>query len=375
MEETARKGYSGIGGQAVLEGVMMKNGEKYAVAVRKPDGNLTVEVEHYSGITHGKTDRIPFVRGVVNFIDSLILGMRTLNYSVSFYDAEAEKEVRRDSKRVHADTKRSPAGVAVAILSAIIAAGIFIVLPTYLATFFEKFVRNDSLNAIIEGVIRILILLLYLILISSFKDVRRLYAYHGAEHKCINCIEKGRILSVRNVARSSRFHKRCGTSFILTVALVSVILFIFLRFDTLWLRIVIRVAMMPVIAGISYEILRLAGRYDSIFLSIISAPGMWVQRITTLDPDKHMIQAAIASVEAVFDWRAYLKEAYDYEVTDAMVREEEEEEDHIKINYKEDREEFASINLDTAAILDDDDLEEAPELEMPFEPDEDDWED
>jgi uncharacterized protein YqhQ len=375
MEETARKGYSGIGGQAVLEGVMMKNGEKYAVAVRKPDGNLTVEVEHYSGITRGKTDKIPFVRGVVNFIDSLLLGMRTLNYSVAFYDSETEKGARRDSKRVHNDAKRSPGGVLVAILSVIIAVGIFVILPTYLATFFEKFVRNDSLNAIIEGVIRILILLIYLILISSMKDIRRIYAYHGAEHKCINCIERGRILSVRNVARSSRFHKRCGTSFIVLVAIVSVILFVFLRFDTLWLRMVIRVATIPVIAGISYEILRLAGRYDSVFLSIISAPGLWVQRITTREPDRHMIQTAIASVEAVFDWKAYLKEAYDYEVTDAMVREDEEEEDHIKINYKEDRDEFASINIDAAAMLDDDDLEEAPELDMPFEPDEDDWED
>lgn len=375
MEETAKKGYSGIGGQAVLEGVMMKNGEKYAVAVRKPDGNLTVEVEHYSGLTKGKTDNIPFVRGVVNFLDSVILGMRTMNYAVSFYDSEAEKEARRDSKRVHNDTKKSPGGVIVGILSMIIAVGIFVILPTYIATYFEKFVRNDSLNAIIEGVIRILILLLYLILISSLKDIRRIFAYHGAEHKCINCIERGRILSVRNVARSSRYHKRCGTSFIFIVAMVSVILFIFLRFDALWLRMVVRVAIMPVIAGISYEILRLAGRYDSIFLTIISAPGLWVQHITTREPDKHMIQAAIASVEAVFDWKAYLKEAYDYEVTDAMVREDEEEEDHIKINYKEDREEFSSINLDAAAVLDDDDLEEGPELEMEFEPDEDDWED
>ncbi len=375
MEETAKKGYSGIGGQAVLEGVMMKNGEKYAVAVRKPDGNLTVEVEHYSGLTKGKTDNIPFVRGVVNFLDSVILGMRTMNYAVSFYDSEAEKEARRDSKRVHNDTKNSAGGVIVGILSMIIAVGIFVILPTYIATYFEKFVRNDSLNAIIEGVIRILILLLYLILISSLKDIRRIFAYHGAEHKCINCIERGRILSVRNVARSSRYHKRCGTSFIFIVAMVSVILFIFLRFDALWLRMVVRVAIMPVIAGISYEILRLAGRYDSIFLTIISAPGLWVQHITTREPDKHMIQAAIASVEAVFDWKAYLKEAYDYEVTDAMVREDEEEEDHIKINYKEDREEFSSINLDAVAVLDDDDLEEGPELEMEFEPDEDDWED
>lgn len=371
MADGVKKGFSGIGGQAVLEGVMMKNGEKYAVAVRKPDGNLTVEVEHYSGILHGSgINKIPFVRGIFNFIDSLILGMRALNYSSSFYDNESEKEARRDSKRVKNDSKSGGASVMIVIISFILAIGLFVVLPTYLSSLFEKFIRNDSLIAIIEGAIRLLIFLGYIILISCLKDIRRLYAYHGAEHKCINCIERGRILTVKNVLRSSRFHKRCGTSFLYLVVIISVILFIFIRIDTMWLRLLIRVAMIPVIAGISYEILRLAGRYDNAFISIISAPGIWIQHITTKEPDKYMAQVAIASVEAVFDWKAYLKEQYDYEVTDDMLSEDEDE-DHIKIHYKEENEDIIALKNPDNIILEEDDWEDGPELE---EPDEDDWE-
>ncbi|MCR4617725.1 MAG: DUF1385 domain-containing protein [Lachnospiraceae bacterium] len=375
MAESTKKGYSGIGGQAVLEGVMMKNGEKYAVAVRKPDGNITVEVEHYSGILHGSAiNKIPFVRGIFNFIDSMVLGMRALNYSASFYDDESEKEARRDSKRVKNDSKSNGSSVIISIISLIIAIGLFVVLPTYLAGLFDKFVRNDSLVAIIEGVIRIVIFLGYIIFISCLKDIKRLYGYHGAEHKCINCIERGRLLTVKNVTRSSRFHKRCGTSFLYLVVFISVILFIFIRVDTMWLRLVVRVAMIPVIAGISYEILRLAGRYDNAFISIISAPGLWIQHLTTKEPDKHMIQVAISSVEAVFDWKAYLKEYYDYEVTDEMLREDEEE-DHIKLNYKSkevEKDEFSALKNPDETILEEDDWEDGPELD---EPDEDDWED
>ncbi len=372
MADGVKKGFSGIGGQAVLEGVMMKNGEKYAVAVRKPDGNLTVEVEHYSGILHGNgINKIPFVRGIFNFVDSLILGMRALNYSSSFYDNESEKEARRDSKTVKNDSKSSGASVMIIIISFILAIGLFVVLPTYLSSLFEKFIRNDSLIAIIEGAIRILIFLGYIILISCLKDIRRLYAYHGAEHKCINCIEKGRILTVKNVLRSSRFHKRCGTSFLYLVVIISVILFIFIRVDTIWLRLVIRIAMIPVIAGISYEILRLAGRFDNAFISIISAPGLWIQHLTTKEPDKYMVQVAIASVEAVFDWKAYLKENYDYEVTDDMLAEDDDE-DHIKIHYKDESEEIIALKNPDNIILEEDDWEDGPELE---EPDEDDWED
>ncbi|MBR1861869.1 MAG: DUF1385 domain-containing protein [Lachnospiraceae bacterium] len=372
MAEGAKKGFSGIGGQAVLEGVMMKNGEKYAVAVRKPDGNLTVEVEHYAGILHNSPiQKIPFVRGIFNFIDSMVLGMRALNYSASFYDVESEKEARRDSKKVKSDSRSNASTVMITIISLILAVGLFVVLPTYLSTLFDSFIRNDSLIAIIEGVIRILIFLAYIIFISSLKDIRRLYAYHGAEHKCINCIERGRLLTVKNVTQSSRFHKRCGTSFIYLVVFISVILFIFIRVDTLWLRLVVRVAMIPVIAGISYEILRLAGKYDNIFISIISAPGLWIQRFTTREPDKYMVQVAIASVEAVFDWKAYLKEAYDYEVTDDMLGQDEEG-DHIRFRYKEEIEEFSALKDPDEAFPLEDDWEEGAELE---EPDEDDWED
>lgn len=373
MAEDIRKGYSGIGGQAVLEGVMMKNGEKYAVAVRKPDGNIVVEVEHYAGILHGSViGKIPFVRGVFNFIDSMILGMRALNYSSSFYDDEAAKEATRDSKKVKDDAGSHGASVVIMIISFIFAIGLFVILPTYIASLFEKIIRNDSLMAIIEGAVRIVIFLAYIILISLLKDIRRLYQYHGAEHKCINCIEKGRPLNVKNVMRSSRFHKRCGTSFLYLVVFISVILFFFIRVDTLWMRFLIRLAMIPVVAGISYEVLRLAGRYDNVFVDIISAPGVWIQHLTTKEPDKHMIQVAINSVEAVYDWRAYLREVYDYDIEDVGLPVDDEEE-HIGLNFK-DEDEFSTLSDltdDFENIVEEDDWEEGPEIEMP---NEDDWE-
>lgn len=324
MAAGVRKGYSGIGGQAVLEGVMMKNGEKYAVAVRKPDGDIAIEVEHYPGILKDSfIGKIPFVRGIFNFVDSMILGMRALNYSTEFYDEETVKESARDSKHVSTSSNSNAGSVITMIISFIIAIGLFVILPTYIASLFSK-LMNDSLIALIEGGVRIVIFFGYIIGISLLKDIRRLYRYHGAEHKCINCLEKGRPLTVKNVMRSSRFHKRCGTSFLFLVVFISVIIFFFIRVDSIWIRFLIRIAMIPVVAGIAYEVLRLAGRYDNVFINIISAPGLLIQRITTKEPDKYMVEVAIASVEAVFDWKAYLAEAYGYEVTDESLKEDEE---------------------------------------------------
>lgn len=315
--------YSGIGGQAVLEGVMMKNKEKYAVAVRKPDGEIEVEVETYQGLAHGsKFKELPFIRGIFNFLDSLILGTRALNYSASFYEEEEGKETKFDKamdKMSGGNGEKLLSGI-VTVISIMLAVGIFIVLPYFISSLFESFIRNRSLMAIIEGVIRIALFLLYVWGISAMKDIRRLYQYHGAEHKCINCIEKGRPLTVHNVMHSSRLHKRCGTSFIFFVMLVSIVLFFFIQVDNVAEKVILRILLMPVVAGISYEIIRLAGRTDNVFIKILSAPGMWIQRMTTREPDESMAEVAIASVEAVFDWKKYLQDTFGYEVDEGWMK-------------------------------------------------------
>ena len=309
----------------MLEGVMMKNKEKYAVAVRKPDGEIEVEVETYQGLAHGsKFKELPFIRGIFNFLDSLILGTRALNYSASFYEEEEGKETKFDKamdKMSGGNGEKLLSGI-VTVISIMLAVGIFIVLPYFISSLFESFIRNRSLMAIIEGVIRIALFLLYVWGISAMKDIRRLYQYHGAEHKCINCIEKGRPLTVHNVMHSSRLHKRCGTSFIFFVMLVSIVLFFFIQVDNVAEKVIFRILLMPVVAGISYEIIRLAGRTDNIFIKILSAPGMWIQRMTTKEPDESMAEVAIASVEAVFDWKKYLQDTFGYEVDESWMKDE-----------------------------------------------------
>ncbi len=319
-----RMNYSGIGGQAVLEGIMMKNKEQYAVAVRKPDGEIEVEVEHYHGIIHGsKLLDMPFIRGVFQFLDSLILGMRCLNFSASFYEDEETKETAADKAfhKMFKDKADQVFSGLVMLFSLVLAIGIFMVLPYFVTSLFESYIRSASFLAIIEGALRIVIFVGYVLSISLMKDIRRVYMYHGAEHKCINCIEKGAPLTVKEVMRSSRQHRRCGTSFLLFVMFVSVILFFFIRVENPVYRILLRVALIPVIAGISYEIIRLAGKSNNILVRIISAPGMWLQRLTTKEPDESMVEVAIAAVEAVFDWKAYLFETFGYEVDDSWLEE------------------------------------------------------
>lgn len=313
MAKKKSKCYSGIGGQAVLEGIMMKNKEKYAVAVRKPDGEIEIDVEAYEGVWHGsKIKEIPFIRGVFNFIDSMMLGTKCLNYSASFYEDEEAEETTADKVLNKASKGRGEAVLMgmTTVIAILLAVGLFIILPYFITSLFQDYVRNNSLMAIIEGVIRIAIFVLYVVGITAMKDIKRLYMYHGAEHKCINCIEKGHRLSVRNVRNSSRLHKRCGTSFIFFVLFVSIILFFFIRIDNPFYKIVIRILLIPVIAGISYEIIRLAGKSNNVLVNILSAPGMLLQRLTTKEPDDSMIEVAIASVEAVFDWKEYLKENF-----------------------------------------------------------------
>lgn len=315
--------YSGIGGQAVLEGVMMKNKEKYAVAVRKADGEIEVELENFHGVLQGKKIKeIPFIRGIFNFIDSMTLGMKCLNYSASFYEDEGAEETKTDKAW---DKLFKGKGEAVlmgltTLLSILLAIAIFIVLPYFISSLFSEYVRNASLLTILEGVFRIIIFVAYIVAITAMKDIKRLYMYHGAEHKCINCIEKGRPLTVHDVMRSSRLHKRCGTSFMFFVMFVSIILFFFIQVDNPVEKVALRILLIPIIAGISYEIIRLAGRSDNIFVKILSAPGMWLQRLTTKEPDESMVEVAIASVEAVFDWKEYLQENFGYEIDESWVR-------------------------------------------------------
>lgn len=300
---------SGIGGQAVLEGIMMKCKEDYAIAVRKPDGEIDIEIHEYHSVMHGSAvTKIPFVRGVFNFIDSLVLGTRAINHSASFYEDEDAKESWID-KKFGAKAEKVASAITV-ILSLVLAIGLFIILPYYLSSIVERYVMNDSLLRLIEGGIRIVIFLLYVVAITLMKDIRRLYMYHGAEHKCINCIENGHRLTVNNVKRSSRLHRRCGTSFVLIVMLISVILFIFIKVESPAMRVLIRILLIPVIAGISYEIIRFCGSHDNILVKIIAAPGLLLQRLTTKEPDEAMIEVAIQSVEAVFDWRSWLEENF-----------------------------------------------------------------
>lgn len=321
MSKNSKDHYSGIGGQAVLEGVMMKNKDTYAVAVRKPDGKIEVKIdESKSKASQTKWKQLPFIRGVFNFVDSLVLGMKCLTYSASFYEEEEEEDTKLDKvgNKLFGEKAEDVLMGATVCFSIVFAAALFIVLPYFLAGLLTKVVANDTLLALFEGVIRLVIFLSYVVLISLMKDIRRVYQYHGAEHKCINCLEKGRILNVENVKKSSRQHKRCGTSFLLFVMMVSIVLFFFIRVNQPVLRLCLRILLIPVIAGISYEIIRLAGRSNNILVRIISAPGLWLQKLTTREPDDDMIEVAIASIEAVFDWKAYFKTEFEYDVEEAL---------------------------------------------------------
>ncbi len=308
--------YSGIGGQAVMEGVMMKNQDRYAVAVRKPDHQIDVKVENYkSTIKSEKIRHLPIVRGVVNFVESLVLGMSTLMYSASFFEDEEEdnkkknlsEEERKKLEEKEKKQEKALMGGTVAF-SIVFALALFFALPYFLSGFFHKVIASETLIALIEGLIRLAIFLGYIAIISLTPDIKRVFMYHGAEHKCINCIEHGMELNVENVRKSSRLHKRCGTSFLLIVMLISIVFFMFIRVDSRIQQLVLRLLLIPVIAGVSYEFIRLAGRYDNWFVNALSQPGLWMQRLTTREPEDDMIEVGIASVEAVFDWKKWQKE-------------------------------------------------------------------
>ncbi len=338
---------SGIGGQAVMEGVMMRNKNKYAVACRKSDGEIVVDVKE----THSITEKYkflawPFIRGTVNLIESMVIGIKTLTYSADFIDmdeTEKEKKAKQTSLEKEGDDQQAvsveketaqkgedepkketimtPFMIFCTIaLSLALSIGLFFFLPVLVTEGVESLTGWDTAVAtsVIEGVVRILIFVGYVLLISLLPDINRVFCYHGAEHKTINCIEHGLPLTVENARASSKEHKRCGTSFLLIVMVISILVFSIVNCFPLYtgdvkiikilVRFGVRLLLLPLVAGISYEFLKLAGRSNSKVMDILSRPGLWMQGLTTKEPDDDMLKCAIASVEAVFDWKTFLAE-------------------------------------------------------------------
>lgn len=307
---------SGIGGQAVMEGIMMRHKDKYSIAVRKPDQEIEIKVADYkSVIPLEKLGKLPIFRGVFSFVDSLVIGTKCLMYSAQFFEDEEEADVKKEmteeerQKKERKDEKAYKVMMTVTmIFSVILSIGLFVLLPYFVASFLRKVTDSHLLVTMAEAVLRITIFLFYMVLISKMKDIQRVFMYHGAEHKCINCVEHGMDLTVENVMKSSRQHKRCGTSFLLIVMVVSIIFFFFIHVESPLWRVVIRILLMPVVAGVSYEFIRLAGKSDNKLVCVLSKPGLALQKMTTKEPTPDMVEVAIAAVEAVFDWRAYLEE-------------------------------------------------------------------
>jgi len=300
-----------IGGQAVIEGVMMKNMDRYEVSVRKPNGKIETKVEEcVSFAEKHPLFQLPVFRGMANFLESMVIGMKTLNYSASFYEDEEEQTESRTEqlleKILGEKAEKIIMGI-VLVFSLAISIGLFMILPYIASEALGKLIRNEYVILFMEGIIRIAIFLGYIVLISRMEDIKRVFMYHGAEHKTINCLEAGVPLTPENVDNFSRLHKRCGTSFIFIVMIISMVFFFFIRVDTIWLRIVLRLLFLPLVAGVSYEFIRLAGNSDHPLVQIFSKPGLALQRLTTKEPDHSMIEVAIASVEGVFDWREYLE--------------------------------------------------------------------
>ncbi|WP_418463057.1 DUF1385 domain-containing protein [Frisingicoccus sp.] len=316
--------YANIGGQAVMEGVMMRHKDRYAVAVRKE--NHEIEVKSDTHISYGKrfhVSGIPIIRGAFAFVDSLVLGMQTLTWSASFFEEEepADAAGRKKESAAEVSGKKEEESAAdsdkgfmvlTVILSLALSIGLFMVLPFFISNIFRRATDSGLLLGIIEGLVRLMIFIAYIVLISRMKDIQRLFMYHGAEHKTINCIEHGEELTPENAAKYSRFHKRCGTSFLFIVMFVSIAFFLLFfqifPIESMVLKVVCRILMVPLIAGVSYEIIQWAGRHDSGLVCLVSKPGFWMQKFTTKEPDLEMLEVAIASIEAIYDWREFQKE-------------------------------------------------------------------
>ena len=320
---------SGIGGMAVIEGVMMKNKSEYAVAIRKPDNTIEVKKDVYVGLGERVgIFKLPILRGIASFIDSLSLGMNTLSYSAEFYEEDAQDikggrkkdSGNKESDKKNNDKKNSGGkdnknkgsgrkdnivmGITMTI-AIIIAVAIFVLLPFYIMEMLKGQIKSHIARSIVEGVIRLVLFIMYVKAITVMQDIKRVYMYHGAEHKAINCVERGFELTVENARKQTKEHKRCGTSFLLYVVLLSIIFFAFINVEQVWLRMLLRILLVPVVAGVAYEFIRLAGKTDNIIVNILSKPGIWLQGLTTTEPDDGMLETAIAAVDAVFDWRGF----------------------------------------------------------------------
>lgn len=317
---------SGIGGQAVIEGVMMKNKEEYAVAVRKTDGEIEIQLQSCKR-SRGRymVDEIPVIRGIVAFVESLRMGMKTLNYSASLFEEEEEKE------KSEKDGKKDSILMGLTMVFAVmVAIGIFVIFPFFVSESLRKVIRSSEIRGLIEGVIRVVLFIIYVKLISLVKDINRVFMYHGAEHKTINCIENGYDLTVENVRKQSTQHKRCGTSFLFVVMFVSILFFMIINVRQMWLRMVYRILLIPLIAGVAYEFIRYAGSHDNVISNVLSKPGLWLQGLTTAEPDDSIIEVAIASVDAVFNWKSFVEH-----VRESEEKEGKEKKDKEKLSKKE----------------------------------------
>lgn len=296
-----------IGGQAVIEGVMMKGPNKIATAVRKPDGEIIVDEKGIGRVRKNWFFKLPIIRGCVNFFDSMILGVQSLMYSAKFFDVEDDGTPKEQQGRLEKwleEKLGSEKGMNAVIyfsvcLSLLLSVGLFIIVPTVIAGFVKAITDSRVILTLSEGGVRIAIFLLYLSLVARMEDIKRVFMYHGAEHKSIHCYEKGLELTVENVRKQSRLHPRCGTSFLLVVMVISIIVFSFISWENPIIRLLLRLALLPVVAGLSYEIIKFAGRHDNWFTAAISAPGKWLQYITTNEPEDDQIEVAITSLKAV----------------------------------------------------------------------------
>lgn len=304
MEKPKECFKTSVGGQALMEGIMMRGPKKICVAVRKPDGEIDLTMED---VKHHKWQKIPFVRGAFSMIENLVLGYRYLMHSaeVSMPEEEQEEPGKLDKwLQEHTGPKFQNflMGLA-AVMGGMLAIVLFMVLPTAIVGGVNHFVNLGWGKVLLEGVLKIAMFVIYLFLCTRMKDIHRLFEYHGAEHKTIACYEAGEELAVENIRRHCRFHPRCGTSFMILVLIVSILLFSVLPWSSTGLRVFLKLLLLPVVMGISYELIKLAGRYDNLATRIISAPGLWLQRLTTFEPDDSMIEVAIAAVKPVLPSR------------------------------------------------------------------------
>ena len=294
-----------IGGQAVLEGIMMRGPKEIATAVRKSDGEIIVDKKPVTTITtRFKFLKLPILRGVVNFIESMVVGVKCLMFSADFYDVDGEEGYEETKFEKWLDDKFGDKIKDIAIYGAVFVAlvlgvGLFMLLPTVIVGFLKNIITNHIALNLAEGAVRMSIFLIYLALVSRMKDIQRVFEYHGAEHKTIATYEHGEELTVENARKYSRLHPRCGTSFLLIVMIISIIFFSFLSWGNVFQRIGLRLLLLPVVAGVSYEIIKFAGRSKNKCVALLTKPGLWLQKLTTREPDDSQLEVAIVALKAV----------------------------------------------------------------------------